>query len=536
MRSYRAVPVCSTLKMKIALVTGFLAYQVICSFSLRSRDCVSVKEACISESHACRSGWDLLKNVCRITDESCTVVESEECNMTIAYLLGQFPDWKGCLCTEEDYCRTTQLLAPNCHIQSGGETSNQPPSWKGWFEPDMSSASVSPKTQGCLSVLHGCQESLRCWSAYKKLRNSCSSDKDQCGTLASRRSCLLLWEELKSTPLPNCTCPVGGKRCLKVQALLQSNPCIRAEQESPAQPLPKAMRQNMGKVNVKKDSKPDWQRSGLVEHARDTLRSCMRTMTACVYDEVCNTQLVPLVRACSESHCEASACGRTTRRFYQGLPPTVAEMLVFCECDAADPDCLRVRADLQSGSCPGMLDQAPTCLEVYDRCMLEPTCRQRYRTFQSMCLREGEEESLCHAHAPSDCLCPPDPDLIAGGDAECRQAFVGTMGTVLQLPCTCEGLQNIHLHKCKRIREVFQDRYVFISHLNKEVSSHHTTLENVSRLRGQRFSDQLFFALICILVILVILMVVITILSTSGLCRGAEKAKCHPPPARKNFH
>lgn len=129
---------------------------------------------------------------------------------------------------------------------SGGQTSTQPPSGRGWFQPDMSSESVSPEGRGCLSVLLGCRESARCWSAYRKLRSSCSLDKDQCRVLASRSSCLLLWGELKSSPLANCTCPVGGKRCLKVQALLQNNPCIHAEQDSLAPPLPKAIHQNMG--------------------------------------------------------------------------------------------------------------------------------------------------------------------------------------------------------------------------------------------------------------------------------------------------
>ncbi|XP_061084478.1 GDNF family receptor alpha-like isoform X2 [Conger conger] len=524
---YRTAPPCSAIAMKIALVTGLLAHQVIFSVSLRSSDCVSIKEACVSESHACRSGWDMLKKVCRVSGESCRVVDSEECNMTIAYLLGQFPDWKGCLCIEEDYCRTPQLLAPNCHSQPGGETPYQAPSGRGWFQPDAGPASVSPEGQGCLSVLLGCQESPRCWSAFRKLRN-CSSGEDQCRTLASRSSCLLLWGELKSTPLANCTCPVGGKRCLKVQALLQNSPCIQEERESLAKPLPKAIHQNMGKVKVKKDPKPDWQRSGLLEEARDVARSCLRSMAACMYDAVCNAQLVPLVRACAESRCESAACGRATRTFYRGLPRAVADTLVFCECRAADPDCLRVRAHLQGGACAGRPEHTPTCLELYDRCLLEPLCRQRYRTFQSRCFGEGVE-TRC-----ADRLCPPDPDLIPGGDTECRWAFVGTMGTVLQQPCHCEGLQGLHLLHCQRIRQVFQERYVFISHMKKEVSSHHTTQENTSPLSGQRFSDQLFVALICVLVIVLILMVVITVLSTSGLCRGAEKAKFHPPD-RKNI-
>ncbi|KAJ8377728.1 hypothetical protein AAFF_G00254620 [Aldrovandia affinis] len=525
--------------MNTALIMGVLAYQVVCSFSLRATNCLSIKEACISESDSCRSGWDLLTNVCRITDGSCRIIGSKECNMTIAYLLDQFPAWSRCLCTEKDYCRAPQLLAPDCPTHSDGQTSNSPPIWTE-NEPDTISASMSPESQNCFFILHACRESLHCWSVYEKVRDSCSSE-DQCGTLASRSSCLLLWGELKSTPLANCTCPVGERKCLKVRALLQNNPCIRMARQAPPPylPQPDARHRNhlrggaVGMVELKKDSKEDWQRSSLLEHAHDTVSSCLSTMTACIYDEVCNARLVPLVQACSAGQCQPGACGRATRRFYHGLPRGVAEMLVFCECNTADRDCLRVRADLQSGTCAGRPDQAPTCLEVYDRCMVDPLCRQRYRTFQARCLGEGEE-TLCHTRAPNDCLCPLDPDLIPGGDAQCRRAFVGTMGTVLQQPCTCDGLQTAHLHKCKRLHEVLHNRSVFNSHLNKGASPHHTTQGNETGLRVQWFSDQLFFALVCVLVIVIILMVVIMLLRTLGMCRKAERDKFRPPPVRKN--
>ncbi|KAJ8248184.1 hypothetical protein GJAV_G00239260 [Gymnothorax javanicus] len=540
--------------MKIALVTGFLAYQALFSSSLISRDCASVKKACISNSLACRSGWDLLKNVCHILDKSCRLVDSTECNMTIAYLLGQFPDWTGCLCLEEGYCKTAQLLAPNCHPQPGALTSNQLLSERGWVEPDTSTTSVSFEGPECLSALVSCQQSLHCWSVYRKLRSSCRPDSDQCCS-----SYLVHWGELMSTPLSNCTCPTGGRRCLKVQALFQINPCIHAGLGSLSRPLPKLMHQNMGKdlaldqhnlettalyyrrtdgftttdrvVKVKHDPLQDWQRSGLLE-GLDTVRSCLHSMTACVYDEVCNAQLVPLVQACSVSHCDASECRQATQQFYQHLPPAVADMLVFCECSAADLDCLHMRAELQGGTCMRGPGQTPTCLEVFDRCMLDPLCRQRYSKFQSRCLGEGEE-TLCPSRGPGRCLCPPDPELIPGDDGECRQSFLGMMGTAMQQPCTCEGLQSDHLLPCQRIRQVFQDRSVFISHLNKDIS-YYTTLKNVSLLRQQKFSDQLFISLICVLVIILILMVIITVLSISGSCRRTEK-RTHPPPKRKNI-
>ncbi|KAG9344211.1 hypothetical protein JZ751_010880 [Albula glossodonta] len=452
-----------------------------------------------------------------VTEGSCTITGSQECNMTIAYLLDQFPLWRGCLCTEEDYCSTPQLLAPNCPHHSDSQTSR-----RSWNEDklDLSSASVSSESSGCLSNLQDCRVSSDCWSVYEKLRDSCSGKEESCDNPASRNSCLLLLGELKRTPLANCTCPMGGRKCLKLQTLLQNNPCIHAVQE--ASPLPLSLQDTRQRNHL---------RGSDMSTARDRVSSCFHTAANCVNDEVCNAQLVPLVQACTASRCNASACARATWQFYHSLPRTVAEMLVFCECDAADLNCLRFRADLQSGTCSGQLDQMPNCLELHGRCMKDELCRRRYWAFQSKCFREGEE---CHALAPSNCLCLLDPELILGGDAKCQWAFMGTMGTMLQQPCTCEGLQAAHLHKCKKLHEVLHNRSIFISHFNNEVFPHHKAYGNETGLTAQWFSDQLLFSLICILVIVIILMIIIMVLRTLGMCRVAEKAKFHPPPVKKN--
>ncbi|XP_036403132.1 GDNF family receptor alpha-like [Megalops cyprinoides] len=426
--------------MKTTFVIGILAYQMICSISSRSpTDCASRMATCVSESDLCRSGWALLRNVCHVTAGSCRIMESEVCNMTIQYMLDQFPVWSGCLCLGKDYCSAPQLLAPQCFTHSDSHTSNRPPQWS-WTEPDPESGLVTP--QSCLSALHSCRESRHCWTTYEKLRDSCSPDKDPCDTSSS---CLLLWEELRSTPIASCTCPTGRRRCQRVWTLLHNNPCVHTTQE--VLPLPDDRLQNH-------------LQGGDVRTSQETRSSCLQTMMVCVQDEVCNRQLVPLVRACSVSQCEGVLCEQATRRFYDGLPHDVAEILVFCECAPADRDCLRVKLDLQSGICFGRLDQLPTCLEAHDICVEDPLCRQRYEKFWSKCFG-GEEDTLYHGYVPGDCLSTLGPDLILAGNIECRKAFVGMMGTVLQQPCTCDGLANMDLHRCKKLYEVLHNRSIF---------------------------------------------------------------------------
>ena len=54
-----------------------------------------------------------------------------------------------------------------------------------------------------------------------------------------------------------------------------------------------------------------------------------------------------------------------------------------------------------------------------------------------------------------------NPDLIHGTDVECKKAFLATMGTELQYPCTCVGLYNKDEQRCKILHDVLHNRSHF---------------------------------------------------------------------------
>ncbi|KAI5108565.1 GDNF family receptor alpha-like [Silurus meridionalis] len=182
-------------------------------------------------------------------------------------------------------------------------------------------------------------------------------------------------------------------------------------------------------------------------------------MTLCIQDEVCNRQLVPFVQSCSVPQCEERLCRLAARRFYSNLPENMAEMLVFCQCEPDDKDCQNFQTMLNSNSCKQ--DQIPqwNCLEMLDNCTEEKICRKTFEAFLSKCF--GPDDVSFTGHSSTDLLHVMDLDFFVSGNKECRLAFVATMGTILQSPCTCHGLDHHHLYRCNVLRQAIHNRSYF---------------------------------------------------------------------------
>lgn len=80
-----------------------------------------------------------------------------------------------------------------------------------------------------------------------------------------------------------------------------------------------------------------------------------------------------MVQACPANQCNQSQCGLRIQQFYEGMPQTMAEMLVFCTCDTEDWECQVTRASLHGGMCEAEIDW--TCLEMIDSCLESQMCR-----------------------------------------------------------------------------------------------------------------------------------------------------------------
>ncbi|XP_050981283.1 GDNF family receptor alpha-like [Labeo rohita] len=382
------------------------------------------------------------------------------------------------------------------------------------------------RTTDCISHMDVCVSPPICRSEQAVLRNSCHFKDGGCHITDAKVCNTTLQMMLSHSPaLGQCVCSVP-------------DPCSTLQQ------LYSQCQHHWAQEN--KQLEAEWQaidHKGPVHH---TNRSCLEEIVACLGEKSCNSRMVPFVQECNAYRCNQSQCREALRQFYLALPLSVAEKLVFCDCDREDQECQQMKASLHSGSCASDQSQTPwTCLEALDSCSEDTLCRQIFSRYLSKCF--GEKEYAYDT--ASEWLSHLDPDFFLGHDLQCRVAFVETMGSVLHHPCTCDGLHHHDQYKCNELKQIFQDRSLFTLSGTKENFQHggspesntgqqpisktstepqwlngenvqHGQLDDLSNgqqptngssVKQQWLSDQLFYLLIYISALMVVVLFVVSL-------------------------
>ncbi|KAF7710951.1 hypothetical protein HF521_009823 [Silurus meridionalis] len=279
--------------------------------------------------------------------------------------------------------------------------------------------------------------------------------------------------------------------------------------------------------------KEEWKESSLLSYAPAANVSCVQEMTLCIQDEVCNRQLVPFVQSCSVPQCEERLCRLAARRFYSNLPENMAEMLVFCQCEPDDKDCQNFQTMLNSNSCKQ--DQIPqwNCLEMLDNCTEEKICRKTFEAFLSKCF--GPDDVSFTGHSSTDLLHVMDLDFFVSGNKECRLAFVATMGTILQSPCTCHGLDHHHLYRCNVLRQAIHNRSYFRPQGPKRNISSTKSKENTLQQERSWLKDHLLYIVVCVCVVVVVVVVIIAVIIATVKHKLGKKRRLPKNPDSR-FH
>ncbi|XP_041921020.1 GDNF family receptor alpha-like isoform X1 [Alosa sapidissima] len=313
--------------------------------------------------------------------------------------------------------------------------------------------------------------------------------------ISIRRGCFCQWEE---------------EPCTLLNLLTASCQQHKAEQKT-----------------VPKMKRPD---SGLSGYVPGMSYSCSGQMNICLEDEACNRWLVPLVKACS-SPCNQSQCGQRIQQFYKGMPQTTAEKLVFCTCEPEDQECQVMRANLHGGTCEDT-EEDWTCLEMLDSCVESLMCRERFGTLLSKCL--GIEPVGPDANSYSEWVNLIDSQQSWSQDRECKMALVASMGTMLQQPCSCDGLPIYELHKCNILHQLLHNKSIFISHLAITGAPDQSSEANEWISAQWRWSDHLMYIFVYSLLVVAILGVVIIVLHKLGRQKAVADQLRYGTPSQKN--
>uniref|UniRef100_A0A8D2IHR4 GDNF family receptor alpha like n=1 Tax=Varanus komodoensis TaxID=61221 RepID=A0A8D2IHR4_VARKO len=206
--------------------------------------------------------------------------------------------------------------------------------------------------------------------------------------------------------------------------------------------------------------KSQWKLSALSDYEYKHRRSCFQVNVQCVDDTVCNRQLSRYLQACqvNGTHCNVNRCQAALQVFYENMPFNVAQMLAFCDCMEADESCHKAKGVLHGTPCAVRMVPPPSCLHVIHTCQTNSLCWGKYKTFTSKCLMQISQPCL----EDKACLESLDTNsLVCSDSAECRAAYVGMRGSLLQVECTCETTSAAQESMCRQFQHILHSNSCF---------------------------------------------------------------------------
>uniref|UniRef100_UPI0037E88BB2 GDNF family receptor alpha-like n=1 Tax=Semicossyphus pulcher TaxID=241346 RepID=UPI0037E88BB2 len=375
--------------------------------------------------------------------------------------------------------------------------------------PHIFSLSMSPPPPAdCSAAVYTCMSDL-CKKEQAFYADTC--DDEACQIKGSELCNMTIHTVLDQYPsLQGCVCVWEEELCDSIRALAaQCRPNTAAQQT--------------------RSSVTDWQSSSLIGQVYDGAGSCLDRMKTCVSDAVCNRYLAPVLQACTAEQCDHGRCQQVTQQFYSGMPHSVAETLVLCECEASDQSCMHMKAALHSGTCG---DSTWVCQETATQCVEDQNCRNLLKTFRAKCW--SSEECSDTDLRDDECLTWMDSSLMLGADSECKAAFLATLGTVLHYPCTCKGMHSDDLQTCNMIHDALHNRSRFMTSWQSSSGPSKPPEVNESE-EGHRWSqDFLLYAFATVLLVGVVLLMPLAVVCKIWTSRRRDKTKFHHPQ-KQNF-
>ncbi|KAM8777468.1 GDNF family receptor alpha-like [Rhynchonycteris naso] len=284
--------------------------------------------------------------------------------------------------------------------------------------------------------------------------------------------------------------------------------------------------------NMKGDNRFKWNLTTLPYDGMKGIQSCLEVAEMCVGDVICNAQLAPYLKACSANGnlCDVKHCQAAIRFFYQNMPFNIAQMLAFCDCAPSDIPCQQSKEALHSKPCAMNRVPPPTCLNVIHSCRNDELCRRRYRTFQSKCWQHVT--SKCHEDETCISILNKQ-DLTCSGSDDCKAAYIGTLGTVLQVQCTCRSIKQSEESLCKIFQYMLHRKSCFNYSTPSNVKGialhkrKHTKETTLSRFHSP-LNGEVIYAIMCMTVTCGILLLVLSKLRTSRISSQSRD----PPPTQ----
>ncbi|XP_053316332.1 GDNF family receptor alpha-like [Spea bombifrons] len=419
--------------------------------------------------------------------KDCQVKDSLRCNITIHYFIEKYPEFRGCVCAGDIYCSIKKLLRKQCYTKNVQTIPTEPSKsvailQKSSIQHPRLKVVMPPKENDCILAKQFCKENQHCFSMYENFRRNCANG--QCNLLGGGQKCLEALNDLKTTILANCVCLNPTKeKCVKIWNTINNNSCLQHTKERKiSRQVDGINEENTDLYFANSDMKSEWESSTLARMEYQSPMTCFNVATLCLGDPVCNRHLAALIKACAihENVCNVNDCQRTVQLFYNKMPFNVSQMLAFCYCTQSDKNCQHAKEVLHSKPCAVRTDAPMSCLTIIHSCLEDELCRRRYELYVTKCWKH-----IAKCHNDDECLIAMHPDdLTCSKNDECKAAYIATIGTMLQMECTCPiGLHTNKHHLCHLFFHILHSNSCIENISAKNIHESYIDIQNKKQIK-----------------------------------------------------
>uniref|UniRef100_A0A663N0E0 GDNF family receptor alpha like n=1 Tax=Athene cunicularia TaxID=194338 RepID=A0A663N0E0_ATHCN len=168
----------------------------------QTADCLHLREQCINAANGCDSVWKIVEDVCNISGNRCKAEDTIGCNRIIQVLVDEYPEFKNCVCSTDDFCSITTLLGKHCSIDKGNQTT-------------------------CLDMNKECVEDEVCNKQLSLYLKVCSVNK-KCNMEECQAAIRFFYQNMPfevAQMMTFCDCIQPDESCHRAKELLHGKPC-----------------------------------------------------------------------------------------------------------------------------------------------------------------------------------------------------------------------------------------------------------------------------------------------------------------------
>ncbi|KFP02260.1 GDNF family receptor alpha-like, partial [Calypte anna] len=191
----------------------------------QTTDCLHLREQCINAANGCETVWNVVEDACNISvlGNRCKAENTIGCNRIIQVLADEYPEFKNCVCTTEDFCSIMAFLGKQCTTDKDAISTETKLQWR------LSSLSKQAYTANrtCLDVNKECVEDEVCNKQLSLYLKVCSVNK-KCNMEECQAAIRFFYQNMPfeiAQIMIFCDCTELDESCHRAKELLHGKPC-----------------------------------------------------------------------------------------------------------------------------------------------------------------------------------------------------------------------------------------------------------------------------------------------------------------------